>query len=236
MNNYSYVGSELELFSEAKNWKKYFSSFIKKYLGDDVLEVGAGNGSTTKVICQGFQNRWLCLEPDSDLISVLKSSIIAGLIPQCCTTKVGTLLDIKDQEIFDSIIYIDVLEHIENDQQEIQLALKHLKKDGYLIILSPAHQWLYTPFDKAINHYRRYDKKTLCKIMPKSLNPVKLIYLDSIGLFASLGNRLILKSEMPTKKQILFWDRYMVSLSSKLDPLIQYKVGKSILGIWQKNF
>jgi hypothetical protein len=40
---------------------------------------------------------------------------------------------------------------------------------------------------------------------------------------------------MPTRKQIVFWDQVMVPLSKIIDPLIQYSVGKSILGVWQKK-
>ncbi|XTZ12089.1 MAG: methyltransferase type 12, partial [cyanobacterium endosymbiont of Rhopalodia inflata] len=105
---------------------------------------------------------------------------------------------------------------------------------GYLIILCPAHQWLFTPFYLALGHYRRYDKQTLLSIMPDNLDCQKLNYLDSVGILASLGNRFFLKSSNPTSKQIKLWDTLMVPLSIKIDPLISYSLGKSILGIWKK--
>lgn len=235
MTNYTYVGSELELFRYASNWKSYYSSIIQPYLADEVLEVGAGIGSTTQVICQGKQKRWVCLEPDVVLADQLKTLIFNQQLPKCCELKTGTLTDLSNSDTYDTIIYIDVLEHIKDDTEELKSAIKHLKKDGVLIVLSPAHQWLFTPFDKAIGHYRRYNKNTLSKVIPDDLKCQRMIYLDSVGVIASMANRFLLKSKMPTIKQIKLWDRKMVPLSQKIDPLIQYSIGKTIIGIWQKT-
>ena len=236
MTNYSYIGSELELFSEARNWKAYYRQSIKKYLGAEVLEVGAGIGSTTEFLCRGNHQRWLCLEPDPQLAKTLNSYIASGSLPNCCELKVGTLLDLSPKEKFDNIIYIDVLEHIKDDKFEIKKAYSHLKQGGFLVVLAPAHQWLFTPFDEAIGHYRRYNKRMLKAIISSDkFKCISLKYLDCVGLIASLGNRLLLKSKMPNKQQILLWDKVMVPISKIVDPLIQYSVGKSVLGIWQKR-
>lgn len=235
MNNFYYIGSELELFREAQNWKAYWTSLIRGYLGTEVLEVGAGIGGTTEVLCQGNQSRWVCLEPDPVLANALKSSILSGCFSKGCEVKIGTVLDLEQQEMFDTIIYIDVLEHIKNDRAEARVAASHLRQMGFLVVLAPAHQWLFTPFDESIGHYRRYNKKMLSAIVPETLECVNLTYLDCVGLVASLGNRFILRSKMPNKKQILLWDRAMVPLSRRIDPLIRYSLGKSILGIWQKR-
>jgi len=232
--NYSYVGNELELFRYATNWKAYYSSMIQPFLGNEVLEVGAGIGATTELLCKGKQARWVCLEPDAILASDLHSLLLSGRLPKCCELQKGTLSDLNETELFDSIVYIDVLEHIKDDRTEVELAANHLKPGGFLIVLSPAHQWLFTPFDSAIGHYRRYNKSSLKAVIPGNLQEIKLRYLDAVGLIASLGNKLILKSKMPTLQQIKMWDKTMVPLSKKIDPILQYSLGKSILGIWQK--
>ena len=64
LTEYTYIGSELELFSHASNWKAYHARLIRPYLGDEVLEVGAGIGATTASLYSGNQKRWVCLEPD----------------------------------------------------------------------------------------------------------------------------------------------------------------------------
>jgi hypothetical protein len=116
----------------------------------------------------------------------------------------------------------------------MRLAASHLKPGGRLIVLSPAHAWLYTPFDKAIGHYRRYTKASLLAVAPAELATEKLIYLDSVGLLASLGNRLLLKSRMPTEAQIKTWDSWLIPCSRRLDPLFRYSIGKTIVGVWRR--
>ncbi|MEB3311724.1 MAG: class I SAM-dependent methyltransferase [Snowella sp.] len=231
MKNYNYVGTELELFSEAKNWKNYYYQMIRRYLGAEVLEVGAGIGGTTKVLCRQKHERWVCLEPDSMLVDTLKTT---PDLPPICEIQQGILAELPDGESFDAILYIDVLEHIEADQREVQRAMTHLKPGGFLIVLAPAHQWLFSPFDRAVGHYRRYNHSMMKKLTPEGLKIVRLNYLDSVGLCASLSNRW-LKQRMPTQGQIKLWDTWMVPLSKMIDPILQYTIGKSILGVWKKN-
>jgi SAM-dependent methyltransferase len=235
MTALSYVGSELELFAKATNWKAYYARYLKRYLVGDVLEVGAGIGATTEALCDGSQDRWVCLEPDIEMGSRLKKRIGEGQLPGCCEAITGVITRLDPGETFDAIIYIDVLEHIEADREELEAAASRLKRSGSLIILSPAHGWLYTPFDKAIGHFRRYDKKKLSGIIPEGLECERLIYLDSVGMLASLGNQLVLKSSMPGDRQIAFWDKTMIPLSMLIDPMLGYRVGKSVLGVWRNG-
>jgi hypothetical protein len=109
-----------------------------------------------------------------------------------------------------------------------------LNVGGYLIILCPAHQWLFSPFDIAVGHYRRYNKTSLQAVMPDNIKIIKLVYLDSIGLLANLGNRLLLKQSKPNLTQVKIWDKFMVSLSRFFDPLIGYHAGKSVILIGEK--
>jgi SAM-dependent methyltransferase len=234
MKSFTYIGTELELFSEAKNWKNYLKKIIIPYLHGDVLEVGTGLGSNTVLFRECSYGKWLCLEPDSQFVQILKSSIELNRIPRCSATQ-GTINNLKDIERFDTILYMDVLEHIEDDYGEVKKAYKHLKVGGNLIIIGPAHQWLFTPFDESIGHYRRYTKASLKSLLSNYMEIVKLDYLDCVGLLASLGNKLILKQSKPTLKQIKTWDRLMVPISSKLDSFLGYRLGKSIILIIKKN-
>lgn len=232
---YEYVGSELDLFAAATQWKAYVRARVGPYLGDEVLEVGAGFGGTTQVYCKGTERRWVCLEPDARLADRLSGSIRDGSLPRCCTAVTGTIADTTGLPPFDSILYADVLEHIENDRAEVAAAAGRLKPGGHLVVLAPAHQWLFTPFDTAIGHYRRYTKATLAVLTPPELDVRRLAYLDAVGMAASLGNRVLLKQSMPTARQIALWDKVMVRLSRIVDPLIRYSVGKSVLAVWRKR-
>lgn len=230
-----YIGSELEIFKHAVNWKKYYGSFIKPYLGKEVLEVGAGIGATTEILLTAEQGRWVCLEPDGLLTEEIVKKIKNGILPPICEPRVGDISCLGEDEVFDSVLYIDVLEHIKDDGAEIARAAKHIKQGGHLIVLAPAHQFLYTPFDKAIGHFRRYSKSGLRKVVSgTALRPVCSKYLDSAGIAASMANKLLLRSAMPSKGQILFWDSFLVKASRLGDRLSFYRIGKSILGIWKR--
>lgn len=231
---YRYEGNELEVFEHALNWKSYFHAQLRDYLRGRVLEVGSGLGATTRLLCDGRQQEWLCLEPDPELAEGMRRRLAEQPLPLPVAIAVGTLADLPEVARFDTILYIDVMEHIENDRQEMELAVAHLEPGGRLLVLSPAHEWLYTPFDKAIGHFRRYTAKTLRAVAPPSLKPERIFYLDSVGMLASLANRLFLRSAQPTLRQVLFWDRKLVTASRLLDPLFRYRVGKSVIGVWRK--
>ncbi|MFQ4146238.1 class I SAM-dependent methyltransferase [Chlorogloeopsis sp. ULAP02] len=228
-----YIGTELEIFAYATNWKNYYASIIHPYLSGRVLEVGAGMGMTTKVLCQANYQKWICLEPDPLLLAKIQELIDNNQLPRFCEAKVGTLSELNEVSL-DTIIYIDVLEHIENDYNELKNSLQSLNHGGKLVIISPAHQWLYSPFDKNIGHYRRYTKRSLTSIVPKGFKCIKLSYIDSVGMLASIANKILLKSAVPSLKQILFWDRVLVPISKMLDPLLFFSTGKSVIGIWEK--
>jgi len=230
-----YQGSELALFADAIRWKRYYAKALRPFLGATVLEVGAGIGGTTPLICSGSQRRWLCLEPDAALAARIEARRRDGELPACCESRVGTLSDIARTERFDTVLYVDVLEHIGDDRGELAQAALLLNPGGHLIVLAPAHAWLWSPFDEAVGHHRRYTRASLLALGPAGTRVVRVRYLDAVGLFASLANRLVLRSSMPTTSQIAAWDRFMVPVSRVLDPLLGYAAGKTIVAVWQRD-
>lgn len=221
----SYPGTELELFRDATNWKAYFARFVKPFVRGAVLEVGAGAGATTAALSGASHERWLCLEPDSTL-----AAEIAGM----CEIMIGTTADLDPRPQFDTILYIDVLEHIDDDRAELERASRLLRDDGHLVVLVPARQSLYSAFDAAIGHHRRYDRETLDAAMPPLMPRVSSRYLDSLGVLVSLANRIVLRSSMPTPRQIAVWDKLVIPLSRVVDPLLGYRAGKSLLEVRRK--
>jgi SAM-dependent methyltransferase len=225
---FQYVGSELSVFADAIVWKEYLLRQMKPFLRGRVAEVGAGLGTTTAVLTRSGYSNWLALEPDAAL---------ASQIPETDRIRVfrGTLSDLPADRLFDAILYVDVLEHIEDDSAEVKLAASHLAAGGHLVVLAPAHNFLFSPFDAAIGHFRRYDKAMLRAFGVPDLKLERLRYLDCVGFFASVANRVLLQQSMPGKSQIRFWDRVLVRLSKVLDPCLGYVFGKSILAVWSKG-
>jgi SAM-dependent methyltransferase len=229
-----YEGQELELFAEARNWKRYWSGTIRRHLGKSVLEVGAGLGTNTPYLVGPEQESWLCLEPDAALTAQIPKTLAEMPRGEIVKTRTGTLRDVPADQFFDTILYIDVLEHIEDDHGEMNSALAHLSPRGKIIVLSPAHPGLYTEFDRALGHYRRYTRRSLRACTPRDATPVELFALDSFGLMASVANKLLLHQSIPSRKQIAFLDRCLVPVSRVTDPLIGFSLGKSLIAIWQR--
>ena len=220
---------KLELFSDAHNWRRYWASQVSPYLGSDVLEVGAGIGSVTRLLRRpGLQ--WTALEPDEALAALID---VDGHEPGLRVV-VGTLAELPQSSRFDTILYIDVLEHIEHDRSEAANAARLLHPGGTLVVLAPAHNWLYSEFDASIGHYRRYSRGELRAIRPEGLVEVASGYLDSVGILASSANKLLLRSGSPTRNQIRLWDRRMVPVSRHLDRLFGRTIGKSVFVVWRK--
>lgn len=230
-----YEGQELQLFAHAHHWKSYWSDRIRPHLGRTVLDVGAGLGANTTYLLGPGQESWLCVEPDPALAAEIPGQLAKHPQRDVVKTITGTLRDVSSDALFDTIIYIDVLEHIEDDRAEMKAAFAHLQPGGKIIVLSPAHPGLYTEFDRAIGHFRRYTRQTLRACTPDGARLITLFALDSVGLLASVANRLLLHQSMPTLKQIGFWDNCLVPVSRWTDPLIGHAIGKSLVAVWQKS-
>jgi 2-polyprenyl-3-methyl-5-hydroxy-6-metoxy-1,4-benzoquinol methylase len=233
MAEWKYVGSELDLFTAVRHWKAYWSGEIRPFVKGDVLEVGAGIGSNTRYLDRGDLKRYVCLEPDRELVERLTAQL-GCRSPRRYEVICGTLESLSAGDRFDTIVYIDVLEHIEDDQAELRKAAARLRPGGRLIVLSPAHQWLYTPFDKALGHCRRYTRAMLRAISPPQSELMRCRYLDSVGVLASAANRFLLRQPMPSKAQLQFWDTFLVPCSRLADRCLMHSAGKTIVAIWRR--
>lgn len=231
MNAQPYVGSELQIFAHARHWKRYWISRLADYVAGDVLEVGAGMGANTLLLRSLSAGRWFCLEPDPELLR--KCTLDAKRLGLSVEAVTGTLDALPPDRNFDTALYIDVLEHIDDDAGELRNLTRRMRPGGHVIVLAPAHQKLFSPFDRAIGHYRRYDAATLRRIAPAGWVSHRCEYLDSLGFFLSLANRRLLRQSEPTLRQILLWDRALVPLSRYIDPLTGFRFGKSILSVWE---
>lgn len=233
---YHYPGRELQVFGGARKWKQYLAEKLKPYISGRVLEVGAGIGETTGFLLNEKTTTWTCLEPDPDLFNEMQKKKTAGLLPANCILVNGTLPDHPSGQTFDTILYIDVLEHIENDQEEIRKAISLLAANGRLVVLSPAYDFLYSPFDKAIGHYRRYNKRSLRRAVAfPELTEQKMFFLESAGVFLLLLNKFVARKKYPTARQVGFWQSVFIPVSRILDKILFYRFGKTIIGIWSKR-
>ena len=93
----------------------------------------------------------------------------------------------------------------------------------------PAHQFLFSQFDAAIGHYRRYNTASLTALSPPGWRLRACLMLDSAGFFASLANRFLLAAAMHSTRQIAFWEKVFVRL---LDNVAAHKFSKTTIVVW----
>lgn len=235
MKNYAYPGEELELFALAQNWKAYWSSVIRPVIHGRVLEVGGGKGENIRYMLNPTVTEWLSIEPDISLCAQLHERIQRDHDDGRVHVHQGTLAEMGGGAEWDAAIYIDVLEHIEDHQAEIEHACAKLKPGGVVVVLSPAHQWLFSKFDSAVGHWRRYNRVMIERLAAPGCRLERVMYLDAVGMLASAANRMMLRQSYPTASQIQLWDRCMVPLSRCLDSVLGYRFGKTIIGVWRKE-
>jgi SAM-dependent methyltransferase len=230
MSSFEYVGSELDAFAAASNWKVYIAALLQPHVRGAVLEVGAGIGATTRALWHPGVHAWLCLEPDAAMADRLRDlRLSGGSAPEVVH---GTLASLQPGRRFDTVLYIDVLEHIQDDRAELSAATAHLAPGGSLFVLAPAFPSLYSEFDRAIGHCRRYTAASLTAAFPPALRRRAVFYADSAGVLLSAANRLLLRQSLPTPRQIQVWDRVVLPVSRILDPLLGRRVGRSVIAIY----
>ena len=224
-----YPGLELETFDKAKIWRKYIFFLIKKYFKNEILEVGAGIGSFTKNYINKFNNITLS-ETDSKNLDYIKKKFDTKKID----TSDKLIQNINKK--FNTIIYLNVLEHIECDIDEINNALEKLNSNGYLIVLVPAHNKLYSKFDKAVGHVKRYELDFFKKNKFENTELVDLYYLDCLGYLLYYINRIFFKEETyPSKFKVVVWDKFFTPITILIDFLLRYRFGKNIMCIYRKK-
>jgi hypothetical protein len=231
--SYHYVGSELELFAAATNWKAYLAAILRPFVVGRVLEVGAGIGSNTSCLHSSLVREWTCLEPDANLARQIEDRLGTGQLPPNCRVITGTIASIDAAALFDTILYLDVIEHISEDSAELVCARRYLATRGNLVVLAPAHQFLFTPFDAAVGHHRRYNRAGLRALTPPGCQLSACFMLDCAGFFASLANKILLSAALPSERQIAVWDKLLVPISRILDRGVGYSFGKTIVAVWR---
>ena len=225
----TYPSIATERFDSANFHIKYCLHFLKKYLSGSILEVGAGCGSFTKNYYNKKIRRVLLTELDKKNLMSLKRKF--KNFKNIKVTK-NSIKNIKGK--FNTILYFHVLEHIKNHREELTKARDKLKKNGHLVIIVPAGKKIYSNLDKAVGHYRRYEKKFFKKKL-FNLERVCLYFLDGLGYLLYFLNKLFFKKEVfPSKFKIFIWDKCFTPLTIIFDFITNYTFGKCILVVYKK--
>ena len=222
----------LEVLTEAKNYNRWIAENFYASIQAPLLEFGAGIGNMSELLSAYTP---LCVtDTDARMLAHLedKFSQINAVSVQ--------FLDITQPppehlvESFQTVIGINVLEHVEDDEQALVHLGHVLKPSGRLLLLVPAKKWAYTELDRQLGHFRRYEKKELGeKLVKASFQIEKLYFFNIIGLLSWIMRDKIQRSGGLRPYQISLFDS-IVPILKRVESKVSMPVGISLIAIAQK--
>jgi SAM-dependent methyltransferase len=234
--NFQYFGRDLEAMSFAKNYHDWIIDEFRPYLHRVVAEIGAGTGNFSELLSREPSiDTLLAFEPSVNMHPILADRFAHNTR---VTSIQGYLQDEADhfRETLDAILYVNVLEHIENDLHELVLARATLKVGGHLLIFVPALQWLYSQLDAQLDHHRRYHKRELIDLVQSAgFKIIEVKYFDILGILPWYVAFVLFKGGL-SAGNVSAYDRYVVPLVRRIERRIQPPIGKNLLLIAQKAY
>ena len=205
---------------------------IASYLGQRVLEVGCGLGN----LMRHLTDRELVagIDPDLDSIEHLR------LFYRGSTNVQTYPLDICDPKVlglkasrFDTVVSLNVFEHIQDDLLALRHVRELLESGGHLVLIVPAHSWLYGSMDRAIGHYRRYDKTLMSsKLAQTGFVPLVQKYLNAPGTLGWFVNGRVLRQRVPPSGQLRLFN-LLVPFVQAVERRVPPPIGLSLLTVAQ---
>lgn len=221
----------LESMNQAVWYNQWTLNLFKNYLKGKILEVGCGIGNFTKTLTN-FGQVW-AIDIEENYIKKTQSMVVGK-------AQVG-LGDIEkgkyffNQIKFNSVVCINVLEHIKEDERALKKLYNLLDDKGYLILIVPTHPTLYGQIDRSIGHFRRYTKEELEEKLTisgfKIVRCRRINFLGGIGWF--LSSRIFAEKSISDTKIKIF--NLFAPFFLPLENFIEPPIGTSILVIAEKE-
>lgn len=226
---------DLETMSCAVNYRNWIYSQFSEYIGRRVIEIGAGIGNFTNMLLD--RELVVAIDNHRPSLEVLKRNFMTSnnVIPLEIDVSSPDMLELRRYGA-DSIICINVLEHVKEDRKTLSYMYDVLKEGGRLLLLVPAFQILYGSIDRVVGHQRRYSKKELLfKLRETGFQVLEIYYMNFIATFGwFLNNRILLRKE-ESPSQVLFFDRYIVPWLERVESIMRPPFGLSIIAICGKE-
>ncbi len=217
----TYSGRDnLEAMKQATRYNAFLLQLIERHQsGTQLLDHGAGAGTFALPVSHG-ETRVLCMEPDAALREELARS---GL-------QVAASLDDVAGASIDFAYTLNVLEHVEDDNEALVQLHRCLKPGGRLLVYVPAFQLLYSQMDEHVGHFRRYRRPALSRQLQAAGFVVHSAgYVDSLGFFASLLYKYLGdKSGRVSPGSVSFYDSLVFPVSRLVDLLSFGSFGKNL--------
>jgi glycosyltransferase involved in cell wall biosynthesis len=222
----------LQSMRNARRYNLWVFSHLAPHLGDRILEAGAGIGNITAHLV----DRQFVLAVDDDPRYVERLAAIFDDNPNIIVERAdlaspSTVTGLA-QHGFDTVLCINVLEHIEPDVEVLRGFHELLAPGGRAIILVPAGRWLYGEMDRGLGHHRRYVRNELCDKMTEAGFEVERVFgINRLSPPFWFFNGRVLRRRAVPDLQVRIFDRLgplmrLVELIRPLPPLSMIAVGR----------
>ena len=179
--------------SRAERYNRWMFRQLAPYLGERVLEIGSGIGNLTRYLV----GRELVVATD---LNPRYLRILANTFER--HTRVRVLpLDLGQfdpaalaEHRLDTVVCLNVLEHIEDDRTALARLHAALAPGGRLVVLVPAHRWLYGGIDRAVHHHRRYERAELVERLAEAgFRVERAWFFNGLGVLGWYLNSVLLR-------------------------------------------
>ncbi len=228
------VSHSLAVLSEVYHYNHWVFDSIRDYLRGGVVEVGAGIGNITQFLLN--LERVVCLEPFDPYCRYLRRRFE----PHRNVTVLGRAIedcpgpDVPDGT-FDSVICLNVLEHIADDLGALRRMADLARPGGRVVVFVPAMPILYGEMDRAMGHIRRYTLGALRRLFDQAgLRPIRARYMNLIGAAAWLWRGRIRRKPTVPESATKIFDR-MVPFISAIERMLPVPFGQSVLVVGEKS-
>ena len=227
-----YPGKELEAMSSADHYRRWIVEAFDPYLGRSVAEVGAGIGSISRLLLAQPIDRLTSFEPSNNMYPHLAAAVAGDAR---ATSIHGLFGPEQAGRGYDAVVYINVLEHVEREREELDRAREALRPGGHLLVFVPALAWLFSAFDREVGHFRRYSRPGLERVVEHGgFEIVRSRYFDLAGVLPWYVYFTLMGRGMG-RGSVSLYDRLVVPPMRVLEGIVRPPVGKNILLVARRN-
>jgi phospholipid N-methyltransferase len=225
--------------SFAENYHRWIMELFAPYLGKRVVEVGAGTGSFSELILEQKIQSLSLVEPSEEMHRILMERVCQLPIQTRVKTYNSIFAtvanQIKEADQPDTIIYVNVLEHIPHDEAELRIVHTTLSERGRVFIFVPALRQLFGSLDRRLGHQRRYVKSELeHKCRRSGFRVIRSGYFDFFGILPWWVKYCILQSQQLEAGSVRFYDKYIVPVARVIETALPPPLGKNVFLIAEK--
>jgi glycosyltransferase involved in cell wall biosynthesis len=150
----------LARMSELGSYNRTMFELFAPRLGRRVLELGAGAGNLSRFLLD--KDAVILSDVEAEYLHLLRRRFGSYENVQIRRIDLNTFTAVElAGEQLDSIVCLNVLEHIEDDRRVLLELYRAIEPGGVLVVLVPAHPELYSDLDRNLGHYRRYTRELL---------------------------------------------------------------------------